>query len=167
MSTEGMTSAFIVPDITLQGTQMPAVTGKGCIHHNAAKCTVCAREGEEVSIPQPVPASERDVGDVTDATVRPSQPPQEALAMVIKTLEDEIKHLKLKRDAKNRIYNQHEPALARRKRVAVKESIDALTAEIERKSDQVYALYDVLEGQKESMAGKDHRDLADDSNAEE
>ncbi|KAF2161747.1 hypothetical protein M409DRAFT_27804 [Zasmidium cellare ATCC 36951] len=147
--TEGMTSAFIVPDITLHGSQMPTTTGNACIDHNVARCTVCAKGEQEVSIPKPVPASDRDVGDVTDATIRPSQPPEEALAMVIKNLEDEIKHLKLQRESQNRLYNQHEPAISKRRRQDVKAKIDVLTAHIEKRSDQVYALYDVVEGQKQ------------------
>ncbi|KAK4507395.1 hypothetical protein PRZ48_001130 [Zasmidium cellare] len=147
--TEGMTSAFIVPDITLHGSQVPMSVGEICIDHNAAKCTLCAKGDKEISIPKPIPASERDVGDVTDATIRPSKPPEEALAMVIKTLEDEIKHLKLQRESQNRLYNQHEPAISKRRRQDVKARIDVLTAQIEMRSDQVYALHDVVEGQKQ------------------
>ncbi|KAF7196439.1 Spindle pole body protein ppc89 [Pseudocercospora fuligena] len=162
-SADGMTSAFIIPDLELNtGSSLPTDLGSKCILHRASQCTACEHEDTQVEIPTPVPVTEReDLEDITNATIRPSQPPAEALAKVIKNLEDEIKHLKLKRDSKNRIYNQHEPALARRKRVAVRESIDALTAEIERKSDQVYALYDVLEGQKESIAGKGAQETND------
>ncbi|EME88137.1 uncharacterized protein MYCFIDRAFT_75971 [Pseudocercospora fijiensis CIRAD86] len=162
-SADGMTSAFILPDIDLNtSSSLPTSSRSKCIQHRASQCTACDHEDTQVDIPTPVPVTEReDIADTTNATVRPSQPPAEALAKVIKNLEDEIKHLKLRRDAKNRIYNQHEPALARRKRVAVKESIDALTAEIERKSDQVYALYDVLEGQRDSTSGKGDPEVKD------
>ncbi|KXT14678.1 hypothetical protein AC579_6390 [Pseudocercospora musae] len=162
-SADGMTSAFIIPDLELNtSSSLATEVGSKCVPHRASQCTACEHEDTQVDIPTPVPVTEREeLEDMTNATVRPSQPPAEALAKVIKNLEDEIKHLKLKRDSKNRIYNQHEPALARRKRVAVKELIDALTAEIERKSDQVYALYDVFEGQKESMAGKKAQEMND------
>lgn len=146
---EGETSAFIVPDITMNNHQMQKSMGDACINHNAANCTVCAEDDEEVSIPKLVPVSERDLGDVTNATIRPSQSPEEALATVIKNLEDEIKHLKLQRESQNRLYNQHDPALSKRRRQDVKTNIDVLTAQIEKRADQVYALYDVVEGQKQ------------------
>lgn len=148
-NTEGETSTFILPDITLRGTQMSRRMSEACIDHNTANCTACAQDVEEVSIPKPVPVSERDLGDVADATIRPSQSPDEALATVIKNLEDEIKHLKLQRESQNRLYNQHDPALSKRRRQDVRAKIDLLTAQIEKRSDQVYALYDVVEGQKQ------------------
>jgi hypothetical protein len=142
------TSAFLLPDITLNISSAP---GQNCINHNTAQCTACPRNpaAEDITIPTPIPVTDRDL-DLTNATIRPSQSPELALATVIKHLEDEITHLKLQRDTANRIYTQHDPALSRRRRLGVKAKLDALTAEIEKRSDQVYALYDVLEGQKQA-----------------
>lgn len=152
LSAEGDTSAFIIPDITLHGSvPLPTNTAKNCIHHDVSHCTACAGVTGNISIPQPIPVSDRDL-DLTNATIRPSQPPEIALANVIKHLEDEITHLKIQREAQNRLYNQHDPALSRRRRLDVKAKLDALTAEIEKRSDQVYSLYDVLEGQKQQAA---------------
>jgi hypothetical protein len=53
------------------------------------------------------------------------------------------------------MYNQHDPALGRRKRLAVKAKMTALMTKIERRSDQIYSLYDVLEGQKSSAEAQD------------
>lgn len=153
-SIEEMTSAFILPDITLH-------TGPGAqagdISHDNLNCTACPSQDsqeKEVTIPQPIPVSERETDD-TNATIRPSQPPPVALATVLKQLEDEVKHLKLQLLSYEKMYNKHDPALGRRKRLAVKQKMDSLMAEIERRSDQIYALYDVLEGQKSPDADTD------------
>ena len=73
-----------------------------------------------------------------------------ALATVLKQLEDEVKHMKLKFAAYERVYVSHDPAIGQRKRKALKEKIDLLLREIEKRSEQIYALYDVLEGQKDA-----------------
>jgi hypothetical protein len=145
-SEEGMTSAFIIPDITLDI--------KNTIPHKEDNCTACPQAGKPITIPTPIPVTDReaDVGDITDATIRPSQPPSVALATVIKELEDEIKHFKIRLTATSRLYNQHDPALSKRRRMDVKIQMNRLTGEIEKRSDQVYALYDVLEGQKAAAA---------------
>ncbi|KAK5108418.1 hypothetical protein LTR62_008305 [Meristemomyces frigidus] len=153
-SEEGMTSAFIVPDITFHGSgPLPTTTelSKTCIHHNAASCTVCDPGNADITIPVPVPVTDREVPedpDVTSATIRPSQPPPVALAKVIKNLEDEITHLKLQLHTQQERYNKHNPALSQRQRLITHSRMQRLTAEIELRSVQVYNLYDVLEGQK-------------------
>ena len=155
-----MTSAFILPDITLHtgpGAQATMAETVGDISHENLNCTVCPSQDsqdKEVTIPLPVPVSEREIDD-TNATIRPSQSPPVALATVLKQLEDEVKHLKLQFQSYEKMYNKHDPALGRRKRLAVKEKMDSLMVEIERRSDQIYALYDVLEGQKSSAADMD------------
>ncbi|KAH0284665.1 hypothetical protein M436DRAFT_43851 [Aureobasidium namibiae CBS 147.97] len=159
-SIEEMTSAFILPDITLHtgpGAQATMAETVGDISHDNLNCTVCPSQDsqdKEVTIPLPVPVSEREIDD-SNATIRPSQPPPIALATVLKQLEDEVKHLKLQLQSYEKMYNKHDPALGRRKRLAVKQKMDYLMAEIERRSDQIYALYDVLEGQKSSAADMD------------
>jgi hypothetical protein len=71
---------------------------------------------------------------------------------VIKQLQDEIAHLKHLLTVQQRLYNQHDPALSKRRRAQVKAAMDQLTSDIEKRSDQVYSLYDVLEGQKAAEA---------------
>jgi hypothetical protein len=161
-SFEEMTSAFILPDITLHTGRGAAATTStaDAVSHDAQDCTFCPAEesrDKDITIPMPVPVSDRDIDD-TNATIRPSQPPPVALATVLKQLEDEVKHLKLQLATYERLYNQHDPALGRRKRRAVKDKIDVLIGEIERRSDQVYALYDVLEGQKMEEQNNDEEE---------
>lgn len=124
-ASEGLTSAFIVPDITVA-------------------------LGETT---MPVPVTDRSMynPDATDITVRPSQAPILALTTVIKHLEEEISRLKAERDVENKAYTSHDPGMARRVRLACLGRIESLTKEIEKKSDQVYALYDVLEAHKDEI----------------
>lgn len=157
-SAEGMTSAFILPDITIHGSQqLPTTNGKGCcIHHDADSCTAChPGDLSNLDIPTPVPVTDRELEqdiDITTATIRPAQAPPLALASVIKQIQDEITHLKLLLQEQQTLYNQHDPALSKRKRVLTKLRISDFTSKIEVRSDQVYALYDVLEGQKQAAA---------------
>jgi hypothetical protein len=153
-----MTSAFILPDITLSGREAQTKPV-----HDAGNCTACPPGTKDVTIPTPIPVTDRpeDIAvDVTSATIRPSQPPPLALATVIKQLQDEIAHLKHLLTVQQRLYNQHDPALSKRRRVQVKAAMDQLTSDIEKRSDQVYSLYDVLEGQKAAdAAGADVEDF--------
>ncbi|KAJ4195817.1 hypothetical protein NW755_001980 [Fusarium falciforme] len=130
--------------------------------HNCRNCTVCSRitshrgvlssadvaaGKKRVTVPRPVPVSDRDLS-VEDPTVRPLQSPGHALAMVIKGLEDESHHLQLELTRIQAKYNARDKALGRRERVSLAESIRNLLKQLEAKNDQIYSLYDVLEGQK-------------------
>ncbi|KAK4692475.1 hypothetical protein P7C71_g4741, partial [Lecanoromycetidae sp. Uapishka_2] len=164
---ENMTSAFILPDITIRN--VPQITKEaqevleGLANHKGQNCTVCQREftlGEEhdhtkktVRIPKPVPVTDRVRAaneHEADLTIRPSQPPGLALATVLKGLEDELDHLKIKVMKLEANYHSHDKAVDRRKRKAILARIHSHQQEIEVKSDQIYSLYDVLEGQKEA-----------------
>jgi hypothetical protein len=118
-----MTSAFIVPDITIRGLPLekgaePTLSSAaqrvldGLAHHDGQNCTVCRRitshdHGKEnheekvketLKILRPVPVSQRmpEAGEWNEEpTVRPSQPPATALVIVMKELEDELNHLKM------------------------------------------------------------------------
>lgn len=152
---EEMTSAFILPDITLHNQTSQSIAGS--IPHDKENCTICPpTAGKDATIPTPIPVTDRNVDD-TNATIRPSQPPPLALATVLKQLEDEVAHLKLQLSTYEKAYNGHDPALGRRKRKAIMEKMELLITEIERRSDQIYALYDVLEGQKQAAAGEQGR----------
>jgi hypothetical protein len=164
-----MTSAFILPDITMRHPTGPAMdTVKATQEvfdsfapHDNANCTICnrvLRQGEKhahdqrvknsVTVPKPVPVSDRKDELPEDATMRPSQPPALALAIVLKGLEDELAHQKAQLAQYQAVYNQHDPSLSKRKRKAVFSKIEKLLQLIDIKADQIYALYDVLEGQK-------------------
>jgi hypothetical protein len=175
ISSDEMTSAFILPDITIHGAmsggQRPILTDSArrvldnLASHNGQNCTVCSRVAsfdkngtcthvkQTVQIQKPVPVSERMPvpGPYEDEpTMRPSVAPGLALATVMKGLEDELAHLKMELAQYQAMYNRHDPSLSMRKRKAVKARIVSFLKAIDTKADQIYALYDVLEGQKES-----------------
>ena len=172
---ENMTSAFIVPDITIRepgasGAQVPKLSKKGqemidsLATHSGQNCTVCKRfvgvneqhehdatEKGSIKISKPVPVSERMVeasAEDADPTIRPAQAPGLALATVLKGLEDELVHLKIELHQYQNLFNSHDPALSKRKRKSVQQKIESVLQAIDVKADQIYALYDVLEGQK-------------------
>ncbi|KAJ5791660.1 uncharacterized protein N7518_008671 [Penicillium psychrosexuale] len=169
-SVTDMTSAFILPDITLQHidlaaadlSKLPQATQKALdsiARHNGQNCTVCnchSTDGtcshESVKIVKPIPVSERMPKPSVwneDPTMRPSQAPALALATVLKGLEDELSHLKMQLATHQSAYNKLDASLGKRPRKALQEKIDKIFKDIDMKSDQIYALYDVLEGQKQ------------------
>lgn len=170
-----MTSAFILPDITLHkplkhvecAPKLSAAAQQvldGLAQHDGKNCTVCKRViehgsnhhhneavKETIMVPKPVPVSERMPEAVPyeeEPTIRPSQPPALALATVMKGLQDELDHLKMQCSQYQNLYSSHDPALSKRKRKSVYRKIESLLKSIDVKADQIYALYDVLEGQK-------------------
>jgi hypothetical protein len=168
-----MTSAFILPDVTMRNpgeatlklSSAAQYAFDNLAKHDVQNCTICTRimdqktpgrhedqdKKQKVKIPRPVPISERPLVSDNDATVRPSQSPALALATVMKCLEDELSHLKIQLAKYQSLYNQHDSALSKRKRKAIYTKIETLLREIDTKADQIYALYDVLEGQKDSI----------------
>ncbi|KAI9834691.1 MAG: hypothetical protein M1826_000093 [Phylliscum demangeonii] len=168
---ENMTSAFLVPDITFSdpltrlSTQPVAAASSGCaLHgqaeHHRANCTVCRRLGHDgrgapagkstIIVPRPIPVSERMPPALPyedEPTMRPSQPPSVALAVVMKGLEDELAHLKMDLARYQALYDEHDASLRKHQRKALAKKIALLLHAIDTKADQIYALYDVLEGQ--------------------
>lgn len=132
--------------------------------HNCRNCVVCSRivghqgtlsqtelaEGKKrLTVPRPVPVTDRPaVGE--DPTMRPSQAPGYALALVIKGLEDEAEHLSMELGDLQARYNASDKSLDRKGRRELAEAIKVMLRRLEAKNDQVYGLYDVLEGQKAS-----------------
>lgn len=175
---EEMTSAFILPDITMQNPVSGAhdhVTLSSSAQrvmdettqHKANNCSVCKRvitddtahshhgirNGKKsISVPKPTPVSERMPEPSIyneEPTLRPSQPPALALATVLKGLEDELAHLKLQLAKYQNVYNGHDASISKRQRKSIYQRIESLLKEIDTKADQIYSLYDVLEGQKQ------------------
>ena len=155
---EGETSAFIIPDITIHNA-LPATSGTKTIalaDHKANECTICAEaNGKHIDIPLPIPVSTRDLGE--DATLRPAWAPHVSLAHVLKQLQDEVAHLKIQLAKKEAEYNAHDPALGRRRRISVHAEVLKIAAEVERRSDMVYRLYDVVEGQKGNFGASEEQ----------
>lgn len=167
---EDMTSAFILPDITLSRADLagsnPSRLSESAqralddlAQHNGKSCTVCKNilpndgqcDHEPVKIPQPIPVSERMPEPSVhnpEPTIRPSQPPAVALANVLKALEDELSHLKMQLAGYQSAYNKLDASIAKRQRKSLMEKVETLIREIDQKSDQIYALYDVLEDHK-------------------
>lgn len=133
--------------------------------HNKANCTICKRvtgpiephahSGEQairdtIKIPAIVPPSLRTpapTADNPDPTVRPAQPPRVALAVVVKELNDEVTHLKEELATLQARYHQTDPSLSRRERKMILEKIQEIQRQCEIRSDQIYKLSDVAEGQ--------------------
>lgn len=170
---EDMTSAFILPDITLHHadaiaenpSRLPESAQRAldsATQHNGKNCTVCKRSvpgatcdhtGQSVKIPKPVPVSERMPEPSPyneDPTLRPAQPPAVALATVLKALEDELSHLKMQLVTYQGAYNKLDASLSKRQRKSLGTKIEKILKDIDMKADQIYALYDVLEGQKQT-----------------
>lgn len=138
-----MTSAFILPDITLHG--VAAITTSASTHvTTGTKLTTIITRPTPVSDRMPVTLPGQD-----DPTVRPSQSPGLALATVLRGLEDELSNLRTQLAEQENLYNQHDPSLNKRQRKVVYARIQKLLPIIETRADQIYALYDVLEGQKD------------------
>lgn len=173
-----MTSAFILPDITMQNpasaTHDPVTLSSSAqrvmdetVQHKTNNCSVCKRvitddtnhsyqgdrcDKKSITIPKPVPVSERMPEPSVyneEPTLRPSQPPALALATVLKGLEDELAHLKLQLAKYQNVYNRHDASISRRQRKSIYQKMESLLKEIDTKADQIYSLYDVLEGQKQ------------------
>lgn len=181
-----MTSAFIIPDITLrektrstpaQQQTGPALSKEarsvldGICIHKSQNCTVCSRihtqsrtagfatiqkseanTKKRVRVQKPTPVTERRSSRaeeyVEEPTLRPSMPPGDALAIVIKELNDEIAHLELQIQEKNKYYFALDKSVGQRERRRALAASQKLQREYESKSAQVYKLHDVLEGQK-------------------
>lgn len=158
---EGETSAFIIPDITIH-TALPTTSGNKAFplaDHKTNECTICAEaNGKHIDIPLPVPVSTRDLGE--DVTLRPAWAPHISLAHVLKQLQDEVAHLKIQLAKKEAEYNAHDPALGRRRRISVHAEVLKIAAEVERRSDMVYRLYDVVEGQKGNFGTAEEQKVA-------
>lgn len=124
--------------------------------HSCTNCTVCARIASRttentgktrVVVSRPVPVTDRQPEGV-EVTMRPAQSPGHALAMVIKSLEDESRHLQIEITRLQARYNDSDKSRGRRERSALASRIGKLLKQVEAKNDQIYSLFDVLEGQK-------------------
>lgn len=107
---------------------------------------------ESKIFPKPVPVSKQTMEALPyeeEPTLRPSQSPELALASVIKGLEDELSLAKRQLAQYQDLYNNQNPALAKRARKSLKEKMEALLRTIDGKADYIYSLYDVVEGQKQ------------------
>jgi hypothetical protein len=149
-----MTSAFIVPDLKIESRRQ-SVNGHKPTNkdHDSTNCTVCRREGltsatDALRVPKLVPASSRTPDEV-DATLRPARSPKEALALVVKELQDERAHLHMELAVMRAMLESHDASMGNRKRQEINSTIQDLLRRLEIKDTQIYNLYDVLEGQQD------------------
>lgn len=137
-----------------------------CHDHDCRNCIVCSRinsqgRGDQaankkaVRVDKPIPVTNRvpkrgskQVEYEDQSTLRPSQDPAVALAKVIKALEDEERHLLRALQKKDAAYNEFDPSVQRRVWKKLGAEIDKLRRARDLKRDQIYYLYDALEGQK-------------------
>jgi hypothetical protein len=93
----------------------------------------------------------RVTGDYEEEpTLRPSMPPGNALAIVLKELQDEAQHLEMLMTAKQQELFSLDKSVGKRERSRVRKELQKLSQDYESKSAQVYKLHDVLEGQKQA-----------------
>jgi hypothetical protein len=172
-----MTSAFIVPDIKIEARR-PSITAtiisKHDKNHDNANCTVCRREGltsstSALRVPRLVPVSSRMPDDEIDATLRPARSPKEALAFVVKELQDERAHLHIELAALRAMLEMHDASQGNRKRIEINANIQETLRKLEIKDAQIYNLYDVLEGQAAAgeITEQDVEDITDQIRAED
>ncbi|KAK6859858.1 Spindle pole body protein ppc89 [Apiospora arundinis] len=138
-----------------------------CHDHDCSNCIVCTRikshaQGSTrkttVRVEQPVPVTDRIANPEPvegtafedQPTMRPSRDPAIALAVVIKNIKDELTHIKSKLMAKQTELNELDPSFGRRHRQQLNAEISQLSRLSEMKCEQLYQLYDVVEGQKMS-----------------
>ncbi|KAF3006469.1 hypothetical protein E8E13_003507 [Curvularia kusanoi] len=172
-----MTSAFIVPDLKIE-SRRPSVTAttvsKHDKNHDNANCTVCRREGltsstSALRVPRLIPVSSRMPEDEVDATLRPARSPKEALAFVVKELQDERAHLHIELAALRAMLEMHDASQGARKRTELNASIQETLRRLEIKDSQIYNLYDVLEGQAAdgNITEQDVEDITEQIRAED
>ncbi|KAK8072134.1 hypothetical protein PG996_005482 [Apiospora saccharicola] len=138
-----------------------------CHDHDCSNCIVCTRIKAHTSsstrkttirVEQPVPVTDRVANQEPvegtafedQPTMRPARDPAIALAVVIKNIKDELAHVKSKLMAKQTELNELDPSFGRRHRQQLNAEISQLSRLSEMKCEQLYQLYDVVEGQKMS-----------------
>ncbi|KOS17555.1 Intracellular protein transport protein USO1 [Escovopsis weberi] len=137
----------VLDSLCVHSCQNCMVCSRITSHNGIASSRELAAGKKRVTVPRPVPVSERQ-GQGDDMTVRPTQPPGHALALVIKGLEDESQHLQLELIRLQAQYNGSDKSQGRKERLHVAHAIKMILKQLEVKNDQIYSLYDVLEGQK-------------------
>ncbi|KAI1135990.1 hypothetical protein F5Y05DRAFT_392610 [Hypoxylon sp. FL0543] len=136
-----------------------------CQDHDCSNCVVCLRitsygrttdDGagkKTVRVEKPVPVTNRarTSAEYEDqSTIRPTQGPGVALAKVLKSLEDEERHLELAIKRKEAVYNECNPAYHRTMWKNLADEIEKLRKARDLKRDQIYFLHDALLGQQAS-----------------
>lgn len=179
---EQMTSAFILPDITMNAKpaldiQAPNNTlGNAKAHSEVAPQSTFQDLNERSDILDYEPKAQKNAGshsqgkqpvvtdrqlptisdeelDITiqedEPTIRPTQPPEAALATVLESLTTELAAQRGQLARYQASYDRHDVSISRRQRKQILEKIQALLLSTDTKADQIYNLHDVIEGQKQ------------------
>ncbi|KAH6657267.1 hypothetical protein BKA67DRAFT_554809 [Truncatella angustata] len=166
-ATETQTTGVPRKPIAVLSSEARRVLDGLCNDHDCSNCIMCVRinahshdvEGgrdmgkKVITITRPVPVTDRITNPVSadaDITLRPAQEPGLALATVLKGLNDDLAHLEVKISRKNKQLGGLDPSFARRQRKQVNGQLQRLMREREVKQDQIYRIYDVIEGQKQA-----------------
>ena len=171
----GVKYPFILPDISIEIPGIASQPSPELSHarevfsaakeHDIRSCTVCKNIIErgidhehnetitkDIKIPKLIPVSQRMPAAThyeEEPTIRPSQPPATALAAVVKGLSDEHSHLVIQHSHYRSLYFQIDPSMKKTQRKDLWAKMSTLMNAMEVKANQIYDLYDVLEGQKE------------------
>ncbi|KAL9078812.1 MAG: hypothetical protein Q9157_002253, partial [Trypethelium eluteriae] len=163
---EEMTSAFILPDITLHpqkagpnnsssSHERPTLSSEAkqvlnsLCPHDPTTCTICphllsrsaaAAKASATTTAAlasftvvPVSQQQRQAENTEDVTIRPSQPPRQALLAAIARTEDEVAHTKAELREAERAYAATDPSRGKRRRVVLARRVEELVARVERR----------------------------------
>lgn len=160
--TQNMTSAYILEDLRPVLSNQARQVLQNICEHNCKNCKICVRVAtfhdkplskrakQTVRVARPVPISKRAPENENyedDNTMRPSRAPGIALATVIHGLEEEVAHLKIQHTKTVQVFHELDRSVKRAQRIDLVDQLKALQTMIDLKADQIYNLYDVLEGQ--------------------
>ncbi|KAL9006640.1 MAG: hypothetical protein Q9188_000600 [Gyalolechia gomerana] len=169
-----LTSGFILPDITfnlqpaMDSQAAPLVNSRS--HFDIAQQNSAQSHVEQADLldlapiqayeqqaqqtaesPKLPPISDEEL-DITiydeEPSIRPSQPPDVALAVVLESLQTELTSQRAQLAKYQRNYDRQDVAINRRQRKQILGKIQALLESCDLKADQIYNLHDVIEGHK-------------------
>ncbi|KAL8821733.1 MAG: hypothetical protein Q9191_007252 [Dirinaria sp. TL-2023a] len=161
-STENISSAFVLPHTSIHHSHVetrPQISAPAVAETVTKDSEIRGSQSHPhtvqptVSVGKPVPVSERmpEPSEYNEEpTIRPSQSPGLALARVIRGMDQEVATLKSQLKKASDLYNAHDVSLSKRARESLARKIRSLLEASEAKAQQVYYLYDVLEGQKQA-----------------
>ncbi|KAL8942066.1 MAG: hypothetical protein Q9216_001878 [Gyalolechia sp. 2 TL-2023] len=170
-----LTSGFILPDITFNlqpamDSQAAALPAGSRPHLDIAQQNTAQSHAEQTDLLdlEPIQAQNQQAQptaespklplisdeelDITiydeESSIRPSQPPDVALAVVLDSLQTELTSQRAQLARYQRNYDRQDVAINRRQRKQILAKIQALLESCDLKADQIYNLHDVIEGNK-------------------
>lgn len=173
-----LTSGFIIPDITFNQQRMteaqaslelPAntqpqsgIVQQDTFHGHTERSDILSyspvlpveqQPVQQAAEPRQLPPVSDEELDITihdeEPTIRPTQPPDVALATVLDSLHAELAAQRAEVAKYQASYDRHDVSISRRQRKQIIGKIQALLQSCEVKADQIYNLHDVIEGHKQ------------------